>query len=76
MKINTALKRVALWFQIRAIEATIDGQTTCLACVENPALLNRIEIARHNARRERARLIGERAALLPIERRRSLNYTI
>jgi hypothetical protein len=65
----TAATRVVLWFQIRSVEITIHGQTECLAMVGDPLLHGRITIARHEARRELARLRGRYIATLPPGRR-------
>jgi hypothetical protein len=65
----TAAARVVLWFQIRSVEITIHGQTECLAMVADPLLHGRITIARHEARRELARLRGRYIATLPPGRR-------
>ena len=61
----TALYRVWLWFQIRSIEITIDGQTQALECIGDKLLQGRIIIARLEARRELARLRGRYNATLP-----------
>lgn len=52
--------------QIYALDITIDGQTEALDAIGDPVLKFRIETARSNARRERARF----NALLPIGQRR------
>jgi|GEM_PF-2231327 len=65
----TAATRAVLWFQIRSIEITIHGQGECLACVSDKLLHARITIARHEARRELARLRGKYNATLPPGRR-------
>lgn len=50
--IITAAKRAALHFQMRCLEAVIDGQSECLECVSDPYLTNRIIVAQINARNE------------------------
>lgn len=66
---STTLVRIWLLFQIRSVEITIAGQTECLACVADKLLQSRITIARHQARRELARLRGRYNATLPPGRR-------
>lgn len=61
--IYNAIRSAFLLFQIRCLEATIDGQSECLEIVRDPALSNRILIAQVNARREMRRLHEERNAL-------------
>jgi hypothetical protein len=65
----TSETRIALWFQMRSVEITIHGQTECLTMVGDPLLHGRITIARHEARRELARLRGLYIATLPPGRR-------
>ena len=55
----TAARRVVLWFQIRSVEITIDGQTEVIELVRDPLLHGRILLARAEARRELARLRAE-----------------
>lgn len=50
--IITAAKRAALHFQMRCLEAVIDGQSECLDHVTDPYLTNRIIVAQINARNE------------------------
>lgn len=45
-------KCAALYFQMRTLEALIDGQSECLECVSDPYITNRIVIAQINARNE------------------------
>ena len=59
------IKRLWLWFAIRSVEITIDGQTECLNHVRDPLLHGRIQLARAEARRELARLRGQYNATLP-----------
>jgi hypothetical protein len=66
---STAARRLILWFQMRSVEITIHGQTECLAMVGDPLRYGRILIARHEARRELARLRGKYIATLPPGRR-------
>ncbi len=47
-----AAKRAALYFQMRTLEALVDGQSECLECVSDPYLTNRIIVAQINARNE------------------------
>ena len=65
----TALYRVWLYFAIRSVEITIDGQTTALECIGDKLLQGRIVIARLEARRELARLRARYNATLPPGRR-------
>lgn len=62
------LKRYSLWFQIYALNITIKGMNDCLDCVRDPITLNRIIIAKSNARRELVRLQGAYNGTLPVER--------
>ena len=65
-----AIKRMLLMFQIYALDITISGQTEALAAVGDPVLQYRIEVARTNARQERARLRLRFNSLLPVGQRR------
>lgn len=65
----TAATRIALWFQIRSLEITIAGQNECLECVGDRILQARIMLARHETRRELARVRGKYIATLPPGRR-------
>ena len=65
----TAARRLALRFQIRSLETTIDGQSECLESVRDPLLRQRITIARHEARRELAKVRAAYVATLPPGRR-------
>ena len=62
--------RIVLMIQIYSLDITISGQTEALDCVSDPLLQYRIEVARANARRERARLRAEYNATLPVGKRR------
>jgi hypothetical protein len=61
----TAARRLALRFQIRSLEITIDGQTEALECIGDRLLLARIQIARHQSRGELAKARAEYNATLP-----------
>jgi len=63
------IKRLILMFQIYALDITIAGQTETLACIGDPVLQFRIEIARSIARRERTRLRSALNSLLPVGHR-------
>lgn len=63
--------RHVLWLQIYAMEILIAGQTECLASIGDPIYCGRIEIARHIARGELARLRSEYNATLPVGQRRT-----
>lgn len=68
------LKRINRWLiamQIYAMEILIAGQTECIETVSDPIYLYRIEVARHNARGELARLRAEYNATLPVGQRRT-----
>jgi len=67
------IKRSLLWLQIYAMEILIAGQTDCLRSVADPAYRYRIEVARHVARGELARLRAEYNATLPVGQRRTWN---
>lgn len=58
-------KRFILMLQIYALDIEIAGQGECLSCVRCPLTLGKIEIARTNARAERARLRTLYNATLP-----------
>lgn len=66
-----SIKRLILMFQIYALDITIAGQTEALAAIGDPVLKFRIEIARTNARQERARLRSAFNSLLPVGQRRT-----
>lgn len=53
------IRLAIIWFQIRALEATIDGQSACLEVVRDPGLTNRIIIAQIGARNDLRRLRKE-----------------
>ena len=57
------IRRAILAYQIWAVRITIHGQGEALACVGDPMLSGRIQIARHHARGELARLLARRDAL-------------
>lgn len=59
------LKRLALYFKMRCLEATIDGMDECLDLVRHPETLNRITIAQINARRELRHIRAEYRQLRP-----------
>ncbi len=63
------IKRFILSLQIYALDIEIAGQGECLDLVRCPLTLGKIEIARTNARAERARLRSEYNALLPVGQR-------
>ena len=65
------INRWLLAMQIYAMEILIAGQTDCLQSVADPAYRNRIEVARHIARGELARLRSEYNATLPVGKRRT-----
>lgn len=50
--IITAAKRAAIYFQMRTLEALVDGQSECLDHVTDPFTINRIVMAQINARNE------------------------
>lgn len=58
-----AIRRAWLVFQLRCIEATIAGQTECIACVGDPLLQARIMLARNLAKTERFKLKAQLHAL-------------
>ena len=53
------MKKLILWFQIRALEATLDGQSLALELVRDAETINRIIIAQIATRKEWHRLRGE-----------------
>jgi hypothetical protein len=66
------LKLIYRWLlamQIYAMEILIAGQTECIASVGDPIYCARIEIARHVARAELARLRSAYNATLPVGKR-------
>ena len=69
------IRRALIWFAIFSLEAQIKGATDTLCWLQDihgdVMLINRIEIARSNSRRELARLRGEYNATLPIGQRRT-----
>jgi hypothetical protein len=65
-----ALMRAGLYFQIRSLEITLDGQDKCLELVRCPVTLFKIEMARQNTRHELAKARGAYNATLPVGRRR------
>ncbi len=62
------LQLAILWFQLRALEATLYGQEEALTVVRDPGTINRIVMARINCRREWHRVRGRY-----IEIKRSIN---
>ena len=46
------IKQAFLWAKMRALEATINGQSACLDLVRDPYTINQIIIAQINARNE------------------------
>ena len=54
----STLKLIGLWFQLRALEATLYGQEEALLVVRDPETINRIVLARINCRREWHRVRG------------------
>lgn len=59
---------IILWFQLRALEATLYGQEEALAVVRDPETVNRITMARINCRREWHRV---KARYLELKRSRN-----
>lgn len=57
MRALNLLRRALVAYQIWSIRVTIAGQGEVLDCVIDPMLAGRIQIARHHARRELARLL-------------------
>ena len=57
-----------LWFQLRALEATLYGQEEALTVVRDPETINRITLARINCRREWHRV---KARYLELKRSRN-----
>lgn len=68
--LTAPIMRAVRWFQIRSVEIQIHGMNEALACIGDPVLCGRIQIARHIARAELVRLRGEYIALLPPGQRR------
>ena len=58
-----------LWFQLRALEATMYGQEEALTVVRDPETVNRITMASINCRREWHRVRG---AYLELKRSRNI----
>lgn len=65
------LNRWLLAMRIYDLEILIVGQTKCIKAAADPSYRNRIEVARHNARGELARLRSEYNATLPVGKRRT-----
>jgi len=65
MDIIKRIERAILAFQIFCLDITIEGQTEALSCLGDPMLKGRIEIARSNARSERASLRAQYSATFP-----------
>lgn len=59
---------IILWFQLRALEATLYGQEEALTVVRDPEAVNRITMARINCRREWHRV---KARYLELKRSRN-----
>ena len=59
------IKRAWVLFQIRALEATLDGQNQALRLVECQCTRWKIETARGNTKRALAQLRSEYSLLLP-----------
>jgi hypothetical protein len=58
-------RRVWLWFAVRSVEIHIDGIGVAMEHVRCPMTLGRMEITRHIARGELARLRAEYNATFP-----------
>ena len=58
------MKKLILWFQIRSLEITLDGQSLALELVRDAETINRIIIAQIATRKEWHRLRGEYLTLL------------
>ncbi len=58
----TAARRVGLWFAIRSVETYIYGIEEAMRMVSCPLTLGSMEISRHRARHELARLRSEYTA--------------
>lgn len=69
--IRLLLRRAGLWLAIFAVDVQIDGTTKTMQLVRCPLTLGRMEIARHVARAELARLRAEYNATLPVGQRRT-----
>lgn len=65
------LRRLGLWLAIYALDLQIDGTTATLDHITDPVRRGRMEIARHHARAERARLRAAYNATFPPGRRRT-----
>ena len=57
------IKQAFLLFQMRSLEAVIDGQSACLDLVRDPYTINQIIIAQINARNELRKVRMEYRAL-------------
>lgn len=53
------MKKLILWFQIRSLEITLDGQSLALELVRDAETINRIIIAQIATRKEWHRLRGK-----------------
>ena len=53
------MKKLILWFQIRSLEITLDGQSLALELVRDAETINRIIIAQIATRKEWRRLRGK-----------------
>ena len=67
-KFINSVRRAFLLFQMRSLEAVIDGQSECLECISDPFLSNRILMAQINARKELRRVRAEYNAIRPVRR--------
>ena len=63
------LKLIGLWFELRAIEATLYGQEEWLPLLTDPETINRVTMARINCRREWHRV---KARYLELKRSRNV----
>lgn len=63
------IRILILWFQLRAMEATLYGQEEALTVVRDPEAVNRITMARINCRREWHRV---KARYLELKRSRNV----
>lgn len=65
------LKRWLLYFQMRCVEATIDGRNKSAECVTDAIALCRIEYAQIESRKELRRIRKEYEALRPVRKLKS-----
>lgn len=59
---STAIHRAVLWFQIRSVEIHIYGIEEAMTLVRDPLTLGNMQLSRHLARGELARLRSEYSA--------------